>query len=279
MGKIINVKEMVEESKTLLKSKVAKIKDSGINPKLAVIIANDLESTRLYVKNKKKLGKELGIEVEVFEYGKEVTNEELLEKIDSLNKDKSVHGILVQLPLYPHLKEDLVIYKIDKEKDVDCFNPYNVGNLLLGKTKLYPCTPRGILKILENLEVNLEGKHAVVVGRSNIVGKPIAQLLLSKNATVTICHSKTKNLENETKRADILIVAIGVAKYIKKEMVKENAIVIDVGINRVDGKVVGDVDLEDCLEKVKYITKVPGGVGLSTVISVMENLCYLIENK
>ena len=279
MDKIINVKEIVENSKALLKERVEKLKAKNINPKLAVIIANDLDSTKLYIKNKKKLAKELGIELEEIIYDINVTNEEINKKIEELNNDKTVHGILVQLPLYDTLKEDEIIYKIAKEKDVDCFNPYNLGKIMLGKTNLYPCTPKGIIKILEATGEKIEGKHAVVIGRSNIVGKPIAQMLLSKNATVTVCHSKTVDLKEETLRADILIVAAGVPHFINKEMIKQGAIVIDVGINRVNGKVIGDVDTEDCIEKVKFITKVPGGVGLTTVLSVMENLCDLIEEN
>ena len=279
MDKIINVKEMVEKEKEKLKEKIKEIKSKNINPKLVVIIANNLDSTKLYVRNKKRLAQELGIELKEIVYNENVTQEEINKKIGDLNKDDKVHGILVQLPLFKHLNEEEIIYKIDKEKDVDCFNPYNLGKIMLGNTNLYPCTPKGIMKILENLGENLEGKHAVVIGRSNIVGKPIAQMLLSKNATVTVCHSKTKDLAKETLRADILIVATGVPHLVKKDMVKKDAIVIDVGINRVDGKVIGDVDTNDCLEKVKYITKVPGGVGLTTVLSVMENLCALIEEK
>ncbi len=279
MGKIINVKELLENAKIDLQKRVNKIKEKGINPKIAVIIANDMDSTKIYVRNKKILAEKMGIQLDEYIFDVNVTREKIISLIENLNNDSSIHGILLQLPLFSQLNEKELLDKISIEKDIDCFHPYNLGKIFVGDTKLYPCTPKGVMLILESLNENLAGKKAVVVGRSNIVGKPVAHMLLNKNATVTICHSKTVNLKEETSKADILVVACGKANYITKEYVKENAIVIDVGINRLDGKVVGDVDTLDVLDKVKYITKVPGGVGLTTVYCVMDNLCTLIEKK
>lgn len=279
MGEIVNVKEIVESKKIELKKKVEKLKEKNIFPKLALILANDEAASRIYVGNKRKLCNELGILEEEYTLDESVTNEELIEIIQKLNNDESVDGILVQLPLYRHLDEAKILDSISPNKDVDGFHPLNLGKLMIGEKANVSCTPKGVMTILESLNIDLSGKNAVVIGRSRIVGKPMAQLLLNKNATVTMCHSKTKNLEEFTKKADILVVAVGVPHIIKKDMVKEGSIVLDVGINRVDGKIRGDVDTLDVLEKVKYVTSVPGGVGLTTVVSLVENLVEIAEKR
>lgn len=279
MGEIVNVKEIVESKKIELKKKVEKLKEKNIFPKLALILANDEAASRIYVGNKRKLCNELGILEEEYTLDESVTNEELIEIIQKLNNDESVDGILVQLPLYRHLDEAKILDSISPNKDVDGFHPLNLGKLMIGEKANVSCTPKGVMTILESLNIDLSGKNAVVIGRSRIVGKPMAQLLLNKNATVTMCHSKTKNLEEFTKNADILVVAVGVPHIIKKDMVKEGSIVLDVGINRVDGKIRGDVDTLDVLEKVKYVTSVPGGVGLTTVVSLVENLVEIAEKR
>ncbi|MDO4283252.1 MAG: bifunctional 5,10-methylenetetrahydrofolate dehydrogenase/5,10-methenyltetrahydrofolate cyclohydrolase [Clostridia bacterium] len=279
MGEIVNVKEIVESKKVELKRRIENLKEKRIFPKLALILANDDKASRVYVGNKRKLCHELGVLEEEYTFDENVVEEELINVIKKLNKDDSVDGILVQLPLYNHLNESKILDCISPNKDVDGFHPLNLGKLMIGEKTTVSCTPKGVMTILESLNVNLSGKDAVIVGRSRIVGKPMAQLLLSKNATVTTCHSKTKDLKEYTKKADILVVAVGVPHLIKKDMVKEGAIVLDVGINRIDGKLQGDVDTQDVLEKVEYITSVPGGVGLTTVISLMENLIEIAERR
>ena len=275
---IVDVKKIVDERKAFLKEKVEELKRNNIYPKLSVIIANDEASSRSYVKNKKKVCEEIGILYEDYFFEEDVQTEELLNFISKLNEDKSQTGILVQLPLYKHLNDKEILNSISPKKDVDGFNINNMGNLFIGNNCIVPCTPKGIMTILESIGESFIGKHAVIVGRSNIVGKPLAQLLINKNCTVTVCHSKTKDLSKYTKEADILIVATGVPNTIIKNMVKEGAIVIDVGINRVNDKIVGDVDTLEVSKVAKYITKVPGGVGLTTVLSLVENIIELIDN-
>lgn len=279
MDKIIDVKKILNQEIEKLKQRIKNLKEKGITPRFAVIIANTLESTKIYVRNKKKLATDMGIIMDEYILEENVDSKDVISLIKRLNEDDNIHGILLQLPLFNHLNENTLLEVISKDKDIDCFNPYNLGKVFIGDAKIYPCTPKGIMTILDSLGEDFTSKKAVVVGRSNIVGKPIASMLLKKNMTVTICHSKTKNLKEETQKADVLICACGIPNYITKEYIKDGAIVIDVGINRKDSKIVGDVDTEDCLEKVKYITKVPGGVGLMTVCSVMDNLCSLIEEK
>lgn len=276
---IINVKDLVEERKEYLKIKIEYLKTQKIFPKLCAIVANSEDSSKSYIKNKRKICEELGILYEDYFLKEEVTNEDILKLIASLNNDSSVHAILVQLPLYKHLDEKIIMDAISLKKDVDGFTTENLNKLNLGKECIVPCTARGIISILESVGETFEGKHAVVVGRSNIVGKPVSQLLLNKNCTVTVCHSKTQNLAMCTKEADILIVAVGKPHLITADMVKEGATVIDVGINSVDGKIVGDVDTENVSNVAKYITKVPGGVGLTTVLSLAENVLELIEKN
>lgn len=279
MGEIINVKEIVARKKENLKEKILNLKKEQISPKLVVILANNEDSSRVYVSKKRKLCEELGILEEEYVFDEKVSQEDIERLLDKLNEDDSVHGILVQLPLFNHLDSKKILDKISPKKDVDGFHPVNMGSLVQGVGKISPCTPKGVMTILKELNVEIEGKNAVVVGRSIIVGRPMSALLLNKGATVTTCHSKTKNLKEHTKNADILVVAVGKAHLITEDMVKENSVVIDVGINRVDGKLIGDVDTENVVKKAKYVSPVPGGVGLTTVLSLMENLIDLILNS
>lgn len=258
----------------------------GVRPGLAVIIVGHDPASEVYVRNKHKACEELGIYSEVIEMAEDSSKEEILARIDSLNKDEKIHGILVQLPLPKALRsaEEEILDSIDPVKDVDGFHPVNVGRMVKGEEALLPCTPHGCLKMLELAGIEIEGKKAVVVGRSNIVGKPMLHLLLARNATVTICHSRTENLPAVTREADILVAAVGRPKFITADMVKEGATVIDVGINRLPpaepgakGKLVGDVDFEAALEVAGAITPVPGGVGLLTVAMLMENVVQAAE--
>ena len=271
-GILIDVKSIVENKKLILKKKVNELKRNGIVPKLAVILANDLDASKIYVRKKREMCSELGVEEIEYMLDKDTTTEKVLEIINRLNEDNSVHGILVQLPVFKHLDERKILESISPKKDIEGFHPLNIGKLLMGKPEIVDCTPRGIMSIIESTGVDLTSKTAVVVGRSIIVGKPVSALLLNKNATVITCHSKTKNLKKYTKMADVLVVAAGVPHLITSDMVKKNAIVIDVGINRIDGKIIGDVDTENVLNVAKYLTPVPGGVGITTVISLLENL-------
>lgn len=280
LGNIIDVKKIVEEKKEILKEEVKKLKKKKIYPKLAVILANEEESSKIYVGKKRKMCEELGIEDAEYIFDKKVKNEDIMSLIERLNNDPTVHGILVQLPLFKHLNEDSVLNTISPKKDVDGFHPENLGKLIVGKEDgLVACTPKGIMSIIDTLDEDLVGKNAVVIGRSIIVGKPISQLLLARGATVTTCHSKTKNLKEHTKKADILVVATGVPHLVTSSMVKKDAIVIDVGITRVNGKIQGDVDTKKVVKKAKYITPVPGGVGLTTVVSLMENVIKIAKNS
>ena len=276
---IVNVKEIVEKKKVSLKRDILDLRDKGIIPKLAVILANDVEASRIYVSRKRKLCEELGIEDVEYFFDKKAKTEDILGLIDKLNRNDEVDGILVQLPLFKHLDESKIIDSILPEKDVDGFSAVNVGRLYEGKPSVVPCTPKGILTILKELEPNLTGKNAVVVGRSQIVGKPMASLLLNENMTVTICHSKTTNLPEHTRNADVLVVATGVPHLINESMVKEGAIVIDVGMNRMKDKLVGDVDTASVDTKAKFVTPVPGGVGLTTVFSLAQNVVELSKRR
>lgn len=278
-GILIDVKSIVENKKLILKKKVNELKRNGIVPKLAVILANDLDASKIYVRKKREMCSELGVEEIEYMLDKDTTTEKVLEIINRLNEDNSVHGILVQLPVFKHLDERKILESISPKKDIDGFHPLNIGKLLMGKPEIVACTPRGIMSIIESTGVDLTSKTAVVVGRSIIVGKPVSALLLNKNATVITCHSKTKNLKKYTKMADVLVVAAGVPHLITSDMVKKNAIVIDVGINRIDGKIIGDVDTENVLNVAKYLTPVPGGVGITTVISLLENLIDMASKK
>lgn len=276
---IVNVKEIVENKKNKLKREILDLRDKGIIPKLAVILANDNDASRIYVSRKRKLCSELGVEETEYIFDEKVTTEDMLKAIDKLNKNSEVDGILVQLPLFKHLDETKILDSILPEKDVDGFSAINVGRLYQGKKEVVPCTPKGVLTILKELEPNLKGKNAVVVGRSQIVGKPMAALLLNEDMTVTICHSGTTNLPEHTRQADVLVVATGIPHLIKEDMVKEGTIVIDVGMTRVKDKLVGDVDTENVDKKAKFVTPVPGGVGLTTVYSLVENVVELAKRK
>lgn len=276
---IVDVKGIVEKKKQGLKRQIVELRDKGIVPKLAVILANDDPASRIYVGRKRKLCVELGIDETEYLFDEKVTEKELLEVIDRLNKNDEIHGILIQLPLYKHIDEQKILDSVNPKKDVDGFSAVNMGRLYQGTGDIIPCTPKGILTILKELEPNLAGKNAVVVGKSLIVGKPMAALLLNEGCTVTVCHSRTTNLVEHTKSADILIVATGVPHLIKENMVKENTIVIDVGLTKVKDKLVGDVDTEKVKDKVKYITPVPGGVGVTTVYSLAENVVDLAKKS
>lgn len=270
---ILDGKKVSAKVREDLKLEVDNLKKEGIKPKLAVImVGNDLAS-KVYVRNKNKACEEIGIEYEEFLLGEETTMEELLNVIDNLNKNQHIDGILLQSPIPKHLDINKAFRAILPEKDVDGFHPINAGKLSIGEKCFVPCTPHGVVKIIEEYNIETEGKNVVIVGRSNIVGKPLIQCMLQKNATVTVCHSKTRNLEEFTKKADILIVAIGKQKFITENMVKEGAVVIDIGINRnEEGKLVGDVDFDNVSKKASYITPVPGGVGPMTVAMLMENV-------
>ena len=272
MALIIDGKKISSEIKDELKEKIAELSLNGVQITLAVIqVGNDPAST-VYVGNKKKACEYVGIRSLSYELPESTTQEELLELVSKLNEDSSVNGILVQLPLPRHIDEDTVIQTIDPNKDVDGFHPINVGKLSIGQRGIISCTPAGIIQLLKRSNISIEGKECVIIGRSNIVGKPMSMLMLKENATVTICHSKTKQLEEVAKRADILIAAIGKPKFITKDFVKDGAVVIDVGMNRDENnKLCGDVDYNDVYDKVSAITPVPGGVGPMTIAMLMSN--------
>jgi len=269
---IISGKDLAKKVKGNLKNDVELLKAKGIETCLVVIIVGDDPASRVYVNNKKKACEEIGIKSIEYALGADTSEEELLALIDKLNKDKSVNGILVQLPLPKQINEEKVIMAINPEKDVDAFHPVNVGKIMTGNPDFMPCTPAGVIKLIEETGIDIAGKECVVVGRSNIVGKPQAMLLLAKNGTVTICHSRTKNLEEVCRRADILVVAVGKPEMIKGSAIKPGAVVIDVGTNRTETKkLVGDVEFSSASEVASYITPVPGGVGPMTIAMLMEN--------
>lgn len=279
-AKILSGKELSLKIKKDLEEEVNQLIDKGVIPGLAVVIVGDNSASRIYVNGKRKMCAEIGIKSYEYALNGDCSEEELISLIKELNVNEDINGILVQLPLPKHMDESKIIKSIDPNKDVDGFHPESVAGIMLGKPKFIPCTPFGIIEILESNNIQVEGKRCVVIGRSNIVGKPISLLLLAKNATVTMCHSKTLNLNEITKMADILIVAIGIPKFIKKDMVKKDAIVIDVGINRLeDKKIVGDVDFEEVKEVASAITPVPGGVGIMTKIMLMKNTIKAANEK
>lgn len=271
MTKIIDGKVISASVKERVKAEVSALKEKGITVGLAVIIVGEDPASKVYVSNKKKACENLGIISEEYALPETTTNEELLALIEELNSKPSINGILCQLPLPRHLDEKLIINSIDPEKDVDAFHPFNVGKIMIGDFDFLPCTPAGVMEMLKYENIEVEGKTCVVIGRSNIVGKPMNMLLLHQNGTVTVCHSKTKNLKEVCKNADILVAAVGRPKFVTEDMVKEGAVVIDVGINRVDGKLCGDVDFENVKNKVSAITPVPGGVGPMTIAMLMQN--------
>ena len=269
---IIDGNKEAQTVKNEIKKEISDIKlKTSKAPSLTVILIGDYAPSKIYVKNKEKSALEVGIKSEVIKYPKDVSEKEILKKIDDLNKNEKISGILVQLPLPAHISKEKIINAIIPSKDVDGFNPINVGNLSSGFNSIVPCTPLGCLLLIKKMETNLSGKHAVIIGRSNLNGKPMAQLLLKENCTVTIVHSKTKNLQNECLKADILVAAVGVPELVKKNWVKKGAVVIDVGINKVGDKIVGDVSFDELKDDVKAITPVPGGVGPMTIACLLKN--------
>lgn len=277
-AKVISGVEIGKEIREEIKDGVNKLIESGCKPGLAVILVGEDPASQTYVKNKNKSTIQAGMKSEQIKLPETITEEELLEHVDILNNDNSIHGILVQLPLPSHIDEDLVIKSISADKDVDGFHPQNVGKMMIGQETFLPCTPHGIMEMLERSGIEIAGKHAVVIGRSNIVGKPMGQLLLQKDATVTYCHSKTKDLASFTKQADILIAAIGKAKFVTSHHVKDGAVVIDVGMNRDEnGKLCGDVDYDSVKEIASAITPVPGGVGPMTITMLLKNTLQSAE--
>ena len=276
-GKAVSaaVKDEVKEQVTALK------KDGGV-PCLAVVLVGDDPASKVYVRNKKRACEYCGIKSLEYILDKTASEQQLLDLIDVLNNEPTVHGILVQLPLPPHINEQKIINAISEQKDVDAFHPANVGRLMTGNPDFLPCTPAGVMEMLKKYNIETAGKDCVIIGRSNIVGKPMAMLMLSANSTVTICHSKTKNLKEKCLSADILIAAIGKPKFVTADMVKDGAVVIDVGINRTeDGKLCGDVDFDEVSKKASYITPVPGGVGPMTIATLMKNTltAYKLKNE
>ncbi|GMO59226.1 MAG: bifunctional methylenetetrahydrofolate dehydrogenase/methenyltetrahydrofolate cyclohydrolase FolD [Rickettsiales bacterium] len=273
MSKIIDGKSLASKIKAKLKEQISLL---SVPPCLAVIIVGDDAASQIYVKNKEKSCNECGIKSLKYELSANITEKELLDLIDKINNDNSINGLLVQLPLPKHIDEKKVINAVSPNKDVDCFNPINVGKFYTGdfdfETSMLPCTPKGCVRLIKEVESDLKGKKVCVVGRSNIVGKPVAQMLLNEHCSIKIVHSKTENLAEETKWADILVVAIGKAKFITADMVKENAVIIDVGMNRDKKELCGDVDFAGVIDKVKAITPVPGGVGPMTIACLMENV-------
>lgn len=282
MNKIINGRKIAKEINEQLKENVEKFyQKNKIYPKLSVIIVGDDPASLFYVKMMAKTCEKVSIHFEKHNLSAEISEEELLGIIDSLNKDVSVSGIIVQLPLPKHINQEKIQESVNPIKDVDCFNPINMGKLALANPEFFPCTPYAVYEIMKRENIIAEGKHTVIVGRSNIVGKPLALILLQKekyaNATITICHSRTKNLADFTRQADILIAAVGRAEIIHKDMVKEGAVIIDVGTNEVDGKLTGDVAYDEVMEKVSAITPVPGGVGPVTNVMLMKNTLMAAE--
>lgn len=273
MYQLIDGKELSKKIREELKLESNKLREKGIIPKLAVILVGDDSASKVYVKNKNKACQEVGVEFEEILLNAKTTMEELLNIIDKLNERKDINGILLQSPIPKGLNIQEAFERIDQKKDVDGFNPINVGKLMIGQDCFISCTPYGIIKMLEAYNIQIEGKHAVIIGRSNIVGKPLSQCLLNKHATVTVCHSRTRNIAEITRTADILISAVGKINMVTENMVKDGAVVIDVGMNVNDeGKLVGDVDFEKVKEKASYITPVPGGVGPMTIAMLMNNV-------
>ncbi len=277
---IISGTELAKKLKNEMRMEVSALKEKyGRVPHLVVIMVGDDPASQSYVKGKSKACDEVGIQNTTVYLDKNISQVELLRRIQEFNLIDKVDGILVQLPLPPHIDEHAVMNFINPKRDVDGFHPFNVDGLYTGKECIYPCTPKGIIKLLDYANVPIKGANVVVIGRSNIVGLPVAKMLLDRDATVTVCHSKTQGLSEITKKADILVVAIGKPKFVTEDMVREGAVVIDVGVNRVDGKLCGDVDFENVKDKVSVITPVPGGVGPMTITCLMENTIECFKQK
>lgn len=280
MAKIIDGKAVSAAVKQRVKEECDRLKAKGVTPGLAVVIVGDDPASRVYVNNKKKACELVGFHSEEYALPEQTTQEELLDLVDKLNADKKIHGILVQLPLPKHLDDKAVIARIDPNKDVDAFHAENVGKIMIGEYSFLPCTPAGVMELLASENIEVEGKSCVVIGRSNIVGKPMAMLLLHKNGTVTIAHSRTKNLKEICLGADIIVAAVGIPKFLKGDMVKDGAVVIDVGMDRDEnGKLCGDVDFAEVEPKASYITPVPGGVGPMTIAMLMQNTLTAAKNS
>lgn len=280
MAKIIDGKEISANVKEQVRAEAEQLKAQGVEIGLAVVIVGNNPASRVYVNNKKKACEAVGFNSYEYALPEETTQQELLELVSKLNADSKVDGILVQLPLPKHIDETAVINAILPEKDVDAFHPANVGHIMIGDFSFLPCTPAGVMEMLAQTGIDVDGKNCVVIGRSNIVGKPMAMLLLHKNATVTICHSHTKNLAEICSKADVLVAAVGKANFVTPDMVKEGAAVIDVGMNRLEnGKLCGDVDYNACFDKAGWITPVPGGVGPMTIAMLMKNTLTAAKSK
>ncbi len=280
MSEIIDGKNLAKEIREGLKIEAYKLRNNGIVPHLAVIMVGDNDASKVYVRNKSRACEEIGIEFKEYLLPSTTKQTELIELIQKLNNDKNINGILLQSPIPKPLNIQQAFNTILPEKDVDGFNPYNVGNLCIGQDGFIPCTPLGIMKMFEKYNIDIDGKKVAIIGRSNIVGKPMAQCMLSKNATVTICHSRTKELKKEVKDADIIIAAAGKQNIVTADMVKEGAVIIDVGMNRnSEGKLCGDVDFENIKGKASYITPVPGGVGPMTIAMLMSNVIKATKNQ
>ena len=277
-AKVISGREVAETILTTdLKNKVLELNKKNIKPKLIVMLVGDMKASASYVAQKEKFAVKAGIESNVMRFEANVTEKEILSQIDNINSDKSIHGVIVQLPLPDHISVTKVLNRIDPSKDVDGFTPTNVGKLFLGEETLVSCTPKGIMQMLASTGTDLSGKNVTVVGRSNIVGKPVAILCLQQNATVTMCHSRTKDLNSKLADADVIIVAVGIPKFINGDQIPKGSIVIDVGIHNIDGKLCGDVDFESASQKASAITPVPGGVGPMTVCALIENTIIAAE--
>lgn len=278
---LIDGKKLSQDYQNQIAKEVLELrKNKAIVPGLAVVLVGNDEASKVYVRNKEAACQKVGFHTEQHSLSEKISEKELLQLIDKLNKNPKIHGILVQLPLPSHIDSQKVIEEILPEKDADGFHPMNMGNLLIGKPGIIPCTPLGVMKILESISYSLEGKEVVVVGRSNIVGKPVALLLMQKNATVTICHSRTKNLEEKIRAADVVVAAIGRAHFIQGDWIKSGAVVMDVGMNRLpNGKLAGDVDFERAKEKAAFITPVPGGVGPMTIAMLLWNTLQIAKRN
>ena len=278
VAKVISGREVAENILTTdLKNKVIELNKKNIKPKLIVVLVGDMKASASYVAQKEKFAVKAGIESDVMRFESSVTESEILDQIDIINKDKNIHGVIVQLPLPDHISVAKVLNRIDPSKDVDGFTPTNVGKLFLGEDTLVSCTPKGIMQMLASTGTDLSGKNVTVVGRSNIVGKPVALLCLQQNATVTMCHSRTKDLNAKLSDADVVIVAVGIPKFINGDQIPKDSIVIDVGIHNIDGKLCGDVDFDSASLKASAITPVPGGVGPMTVCALIENTILAAE--
>ncbi|MBI2076207.1 MAG: bifunctional 5,10-methylenetetrahydrofolate dehydrogenase/5,10-methenyltetrahydrofolate cyclohydrolase [Candidatus Aenigmarchaeota archaeon] len=275
MGIIIDGKRIAAEIKEAMRKRVESLKEKGVQPRLVIVLIGDNAASQVYVKNKINACNNAGIHAELVKFSS-ATTDEILAFLKKVNEDPSVHGIITQLPFPPNIDEDTVLSSINPKKDVDCLNPVNAGKLALGIDAIAPCTPKGIMKMLDYMKVDIKGKNVVIINRSRIVGRPLSFLMLNRHATVTICHSKTADIPKHTKEADIVVVAVGKPGFLKKDMIKSGSVVIDVGINKVGGKICGDADF-DVMDKASFITPVPGGVGPMTVAMVLENTVMLAE--